>query len=37
MFKVLVELGARLDVRNRQGFLPVSLAAEMARKEVFNI
>lgn len=34
MFNLLVELGARLDIKNRQGLTPLTLAAKLTRKEV---
>lgn len=37
MFDLLVELGGKLDIRNNQELTPLTLAAKLARKEVFNI
>ena len=34
MFDILYSLGGRLDIRNRQGLTPLTLAAKLARKEV---
>ncbi len=34
MFDLLVDLGARLHITNRQGLTPLTLAAKLARKEV---
>ena len=34
MFDLLYGLGGRLDIRNRQGLTPLTLAAKLARKEV---
>lgn len=34
MFKLLVEHNANLDIKNRQGFTPLTLAAELCRDEV---
>lgn len=36
MFNLLVELGARLDIKNRQGLTPLTLAAKLTRKEVLS-
>jgi hypothetical protein len=35
MFKLLVEHNANLDIKNRQGFTPLTLAAELCREEIF--
>jgi ankyrin repeat protein len=34
MFNLLLDLGARLDIKNRQGLTPLTLAATLTRKEV---
>ena len=34
MFKLLLEFGALLTIKNRQGLTPLTLAAKLARKEV---
>ena len=34
MFDLLYGFGARLDIRNRQGLTPLTLAAKLARKDV---
>ncbi len=34
MFDLLVDLGARLHITNKQGLTPLTLAAKLARKEV---
>ncbi|WAR30971.1 TRPV6-like protein [Mya arenaria] len=36
MFNILYSLGARLDIRNRQGLTPLTLAAKLARKEMYE-
>nr|XP_011445419.2 transient receptor potential cation channel subfamily V member 5 isoform X11 [Crassostrea gigas] len=36
MFNLLVELGARLDIKNRQGLTPLTLAAKLTRKEMYE-
>lgn len=36
MFDILYSLGARLDIRNRQGLTPLTLAAKLARKEMYE-
>ncbi|XP_052249252.1 transient receptor potential cation channel subfamily V member 6-like isoform X4 [Dreissena polymorpha] len=36
MFDILYGLGARLDIRNRQGLTPLTLAAKLARKEMYE-
>lgn len=36
MFLLLFSLGARLDIRNRQGLTPLSLAAKLAKKEMYD-
>lgn len=35
MFCLMLEFGARLDIKNRLGYTPLSLAAKLARKELF--
>lgn len=39
MFELMLEFNARLDIKNRQGLTPLTLAAKLARKEVntYNI
>lgn len=34
MFQLMLEFKARLDLKNRQGLTPLTLAAKLARKEV---
>jgi hypothetical protein len=34
MFEYLLNFGARLDIKNRQNFTPLTLAAKLARAEV---
>lgn len=34
MFKLLVEHSANLNIKNRQGYTPLALAAELCREEV---
>ena len=34
MFKILVELNARTDIKNRQGYTPLTLASQYGNKEV---
>ena len=34
MFELMLEFNARLDIKNRQGLTPLTLAAKLARKEV---
>lgn len=34
MFDLLLQLGAKLDIRNRQGLTPLTLATKLARKDV---
>ena len=34
MFKLMLEFNADLNIKNRQGLTPLSLAAKLARKEV---
>ena len=34
MFEYLLDNGARLDIKNRQNFTPLTLAAKLARAEV---
>jgi hypothetical protein len=34
MFEFLLNFGARLDIKNRQNFTPLTLAAKLARAEV---
>ena len=34
MFKLIAEFKARLDIKNNQGYTPLTLAAQLARKEV---
>ncbi|XP_048774113.2 transient receptor potential cation channel subfamily V member 5-like isoform X7 [Ostrea edulis] len=36
MFNLLLELGARLDIKNRQGLTPLTLAATLTRKEMYE-
>ncbi|KAK3087949.1 hypothetical protein FSP39_012710 [Pinctada imbricata] len=36
MFDLLLELGARLDIKNRQGLTPLTLAAVLARKSMYE-
>ncbi|XP_053381357.1 transient receptor potential cation channel subfamily V member 5-like isoform X2 [Mercenaria mercenaria] len=36
MFDILYSLGGRLDIRNRQGLTPLTLAAKLARKEMYE-
>ncbi|KAL4218965.1 hypothetical protein ACF0H5_021551 [Mactra antiquata] len=36
MFDILYSLGARLDIRNRQGLTPLTLAAKLARKDMYE-
>ncbi len=34
MFELMLEFNAKLDIKNRQGLTPLTLAAKLARKEV---
>ena len=34
MFKLMLTFKTRLDIKNRQGFTPLTLAAKLAKKEV---
>ena len=34
MFDLLVSLGAKLHIKNKQGLTPLTLAAKLARKDV---
>lgn len=34
MFKLLVEHNASLEIKNRQGYTPLTLAAELCHEEV---
>jgi len=34
MFKLMMEMNASLDIKNRQGYTPLTLAAKLCRKEV---
>jgi hypothetical protein len=34
MFDLIYHLGGRLDIKNRQGLTPLTLAANLARKDV---
>jgi ankyrin repeat protein len=34
MFDLLVSLGAKLNIKNKQGLTPLTLAARLARKDV---
>ena len=36
MFDLLIELGAKMNIVNRQGLTPLTLAAKLASKEVSN-
>ncbi|XP_022322067.1 transient receptor potential cation channel subfamily V member 5-like isoform X7 [Crassostrea virginica] len=36
MFNLLVDFGARLDIKNRQGLTPLTLAAKLTRKEMYE-
>ncbi|XP_062582287.1 transient receptor potential cation channel subfamily V member 5-like isoform X4 [Saccostrea cucullata] len=36
MFNLLLDLGARLDIKNRQGLTPLTLAATLTRKEMYE-
>lgn len=35
MFELCFELGANINIRNKQGYTPLALAAKLARQEVF--
>jgi hypothetical protein len=37
MFDFMLQFDVRLDIKNNQGLTPLSLAAKLARKEVFNL
>jgi hypothetical protein len=37
MFEYLLNHGARLDIKNRQNYTPLALAAKLARVEVIEI
>ena len=37
MFKLLVEHQANLEIKNNQGYTPLTLAADLCREEVFNL
>jgi transient receptor potential cation channel subfamily V protein 5 len=34
MFELMLDFGASLHIKNRQGLTPLTLAAKLARKEV---
>ena len=36
MFELLLEFNASLDIKNRQELTPLTLAAKLARKELFD-
>ncbi len=36
MFKMMLEFNASLDIKNRQKLTPLTLAAKLARKEMFD-
>ena len=35
MFEFMLQFDVRLDIKNNQGLTPLSLAAKLARKEVY--
>lgn len=36
MFEFMLQFDVRLDIKNKQGLTPLSLAAKLARKEVIK-
>ena len=37
MFKMMLDYKASLNIKNKQGLTPLTLAAKLARKEVLDI
>jgi hypothetical protein len=37
MFDLLLQMGAKLDIKNRQGLTPLTLSAKLPRKDVSKI
>jgi transient receptor potential cation channel subfamily V protein 5 len=36
MFEYLLNFGARLDIKNRQNFTPLTLAAKLGKQQIFG-